>query len=56
MTLEHWIQYISMAVAILALIIKRKGMKRYVPVGLFASFYANIMCTIAANLTGGITP
>lgn len=48
MTIEEWIQYGSMAFAITLLVIKRKGMKQYVPVGLFASFYANLWCYPAA--------
>jgi len=39
-----------MAFAILLLLIKWKGMKKFIPVGLFASFYANIWCFIAMNL------
>jgi len=49
LTLEGWIQYGAMAVVIIALILKWKGMKKFVAVGLFASFYANLWCFIAAN-------
>ena len=47
MTIEYLIQYTSMAVAILFLIIKRAGMKKYVPVAMFSSLYANLWCYIA---------
>lgn len=49
MTVEQWIQYGSMAVAVTALLIKHRGMKKYLPVGLFASFYANVWCFMAAS-------
>lgn len=49
MTIEDWIQYGSMAIAILLLVVKRKGMKKYIPVGLFASFYANLWCFVAVT-------
>lgn len=42
--------YGPLLIAILALIIKWKGMKKYIPVGLFASLYANIICHIAMSL------
>lgn len=51
MKAELWLQYGSMAVAILFLLVKRKGMREYIPVGLFASFYANVMCIFAADLS-----
>jgi len=52
--LEGLIQYGSISFAIIALIWKRDGMKKYVPVGLFASFYANLWCYLAIyfNLWG----
>ncbi|GBF34735.1 hypothetical protein DCCM_3855 [Desulfocucumis palustris] len=49
MSLEEWVQYGSMVIAVTALIIKRTGMKEFVPVGLFASFYANLWCIVAAT-------
>jgi len=49
MAIEKWIQYGSMAAAILMFMIKRKGMKKYIPVGFFASYYANIWCFLAMN-------
>jgi len=49
LTAEEWIQYGAMVVAITALILKWKGMKKFVAVGLFASFYANLWCFIAAH-------
>lgn len=49
LTFESWIQYGAMAAAIIALLVKIKGMKRYVAVGLFASFYANAWCVVAAT-------
>lgn len=47
MPIEAMIQYSVIAVAILFLIIKRKGMKKYLPVGLFAAYYAFVTCQIA---------
>ena len=47
MNIELSVQYISIFIAITALFIDRKGMKRYVPVALFASLYANIWCYVA---------
>lgn len=47
MSLELLIQYISILSALVAVIIARKELKRFIPVGLFASFYANIFCYIA---------
>lgn len=49
MSIEEWVQYGSMVIAVTALIIKRTGMKEFVPVGLFASFYANLWCAVAAT-------
>ncbi|MFZ5631930.1 MAG: CBO0543 family protein [Bacillota bacterium] len=49
MTLAEWVQYGAVAIAIAALTVKGKGMKKYVPVGLFASFYANAWCAVAAT-------
>lgn len=49
MTIEEWLQYGSMAIAIGFFIIKRKGMKKFVPVGMFASLYANVWCYIAKH-------
>ena len=39
--------YGPMIAAILALIIKWNGMKKYIPAGLFASLFANIICIFA---------
>lgn len=39
--------YSPMFMAIIALIIKWQGMKKYIPAGLFASLYANVVCHIA---------
>lgn len=50
MTIDSFSQYGSMAVAAAALLIKIKGMKEYVPVGMFASLYANAWCFVAMNL------
>jgi len=47
--LDHWIQYGAMALALTALILNWRGMKKYVPVGLFASFYANAWCAVAIS-------
>lgn len=42
--------YGPMVAAILALIIKWDGMKKYIPVGLFSSLFANGICHIAIKL------
>jgi len=47
MSIEFKIQYLFLFIAIVALIIGHKGMKRYIPVALFASLYANVWCYIA---------
>ena len=47
MTIEELIQYCSMGIAVILLIVKNKGMKKYIPVAMFASLYANIWCYIA---------
>lgn len=44
---ELWLQYLSILLAIAAVIIARKELKRFIPVGLFASVYANVFCYIA---------
>jgi hypothetical protein len=44
MNTEFSIQYTIVALSILMLIIKRKGMKRYIPLGLFVIIYSNILC------------
>lgn len=49
MNLEELIQYASIASAIFFLIVKRDGMKKYIPVAMFASLYANIWCYIAKH-------
>lgn len=45
MILEYTIQFASVTIALVALYIGRHGMKNYLPVGLFASFYANLICS-----------
>ncbi|MEG6584257.1 CBO0543 family protein [Dendrosporobacter sp. 1207_IL3150] len=49
MSLELWLQYIAMTVALLALAFFYKGMKRFIPVAMFASLYANVWCFIAMH-------
>ncbi|MBU2702905.1 hypothetical protein Ga0466249_004040 [Sporomusaceae bacterium BoRhaA] len=44
------IQYIIILIAIIAVIVARKELKRFIPVGLFASLYANILCYVANYL------
>ncbi|MBC7075845.1 MAG: competence protein [Syntrophomonadaceae bacterium] len=41
--------YGPLAAAVLALAINWRGMKKYIPAGLFASLYANIVCHVAMN-------
>ncbi|AGB42024.1 Competence protein [Halobacteroides halobius DSM 5150] len=45
--IEYLIQYGSIFIAVAILFLTRKGMKKYVPVALFASLYANLWCYIA---------
>ncbi|WP_432665439.1 CBO0543 family protein [Wukongibacter baidiensis] len=47
MSVETLIQYLAMFISIMALIIMKKGMKKFVPVAMFASLYANLWCYIA---------
>ncbi|WP_021167921.1 hypothetical protein SOV_48950 [Sporomusa ovata DSM 2662] len=47
MSTELLIQYFSILIAIVAVIVARKELKRFIPVGLFASYYANLCCYIA---------
>jgi len=47
MSIELTVQYLSLLIALAALIIGYKGMKRYIPVALFASLYANLWCYTA---------
>ncbi len=47
MSIELSIQYLSVFIAIVAVIVSYKELKYFIPVGLFASFYANIVCYIA---------
>lgn len=47
MSIEHLLQYAAIAAAVIALIIDRRGISKYVPVALFSSLYANIWCYIA---------
>ncbi|MTI80978.1 MAG: competence protein [Firmicutes bacterium] len=46
LNIEQWIQFGTVAVALLALLIKHQGMKNFIPVGMFASLYSNIACYI----------
>lgn len=48
--------YGPMIAAILALIIKWKGMKKYIPAGLFASLFATIICHFAMVLNWWMYP
>ncbi|MEN6349871.1 MAG: CBO0543 family protein [Syntrophomonas sp.] len=48
--LKNLVIYVPMIAAILALIIKWREMKPYIPAGLFASLFANILCHIAMHL------
>ncbi len=50
MTLTEYYTYVPPLIAIIALAIKWKGMKQFIPVGLFASLYANAVCHIAMHL------
>ena len=50
MTSTNILTYGPMLAAILALIIKWNGMKKFIPAGLFACFYATIVCHIAMAL------
>ncbi|EGO65538.1 CBO0543 family protein [Acetonema longum] len=50
MPVESLIQYSSIFIAITAVIIARKELKRFIPIGLFASLYANLFCYIANYL------
>lgn len=50
MNLEQLIQYGSLIISIFLFILKRKGMKKFIPAGLFACFYANVVCHIAMTL------
>lgn len=47
MPIELIVQYLSLLITLAALIIGHKGMKRYIPVALFASLYANLWCYTA---------
>jgi hypothetical protein len=47
MDYNYIIQYAAIAGAAAALFLDRKGASKFVPVGLFASFYANIICFFA---------
>ncbi|OPX89984.1 MAG: hypothetical protein A4E53_01199 [Pelotomaculum sp. PtaB.Bin104] len=47
MTIENIIDLASIAGAIFLLVLKRKGMKKYVPVALFAFYWAIIWCEFA---------
>jgi hypothetical protein len=47
LNIELLVQYLSIGIAIVATIIGHSGMKRYIPVAMFASLYANMWCYIA---------
>ncbi|SHI12794.1 hypothetical protein SAMN02745823_02620 [Sporobacter termitidis DSM 10068] len=47
MDIEYILQYAAIAASVAALVIDRKGASKFVPVALFASFYANIVCFVA---------
>lgn len=47
MSIESLIQYGSIAAALIALFIDRKGISKFVPAAMFASLYANLWCYIA---------
>lgn len=49
MSIELGVQYASIAIALLALALKYKGMKPFIPVALFASLYANLWCYVARH-------
>lgn len=49
LSIEDWIQYLSMAAAIIALFIGRRGMKPYVSVAVFAALYSDIVCDTAVE-------
>lgn len=49
MSIELWIQYIAIATALFALALKYKGMKPFIPVGMFASLYANLWCYVSMH-------
>ncbi len=49
MNAETLIQYLAMLISLISLIILRKGMKRFVPVAMFASLYANVWCYVAKH-------
>jgi hypothetical protein len=49
MSIEDWIQYGTMGGSLIALAIGHKGMKPFIPVGMFASLYANAWCYLAVR-------
>lgn len=49
MRIEYLLQYGALGASVLALIIDRRGVAKYVPVGLFASLYANLWCYVAMH-------
>jgi hypothetical protein len=50
MSKDYLIQYIAVAAALIALLLKIRVMKRYVPLALFSIVYSNILCYIAQYL------
>lgn len=50
MPLEAWVQYGAMTIALVCLINKRKGMIKYLPVGLFAYYYSQIVCQVVMGI------
>ncbi|MDR3560419.1 MAG: competence protein [Negativicutes bacterium] len=47
MSVETWVQIGFSVIAVIAFILLRQGMKPFIPVGLFASLYANVWCYLA---------
>jgi hypothetical protein len=47
MSIEYLLQYGAAAVSLIALFFNRKGISKFIPVGMFAILYANIWCYIA---------
>ncbi len=50
MKIDYWIQFIAIALAVAAFLLKFKGMKKYIPLALFGIVYTNILCYFADYL------
>jgi hypothetical protein len=50
MNVDYLIQYIAMFTTIILFLSKAKGMRKYIPAGLFSVVYANIWCYAAEYL------